>query len=48
MLNCQQDFHVIAPIDAAADNIGGSTIHTVLDMSVLNRKGCQKQKEKDQ
>ena len=38
----------MAPTGAVADNIGGSTIHTVLSISVLNEKGCQKQKEKNQ
>ena len=42
MLNCQQDLHVIAPMGAVADNIDGSIIHTALNMSVLNGKGCQK------
>ena len=47
MLNCQQDFHIIASTDAVVDNIGGSTIYTVLSMSVLNEKGCQEQRKKD-
>ena len=47
MLNHQQNFHIMASTGAAADNIGGSTIHTALSMFVLNRKDCQKQREKN-
>ena len=38
----------MTPTDAAADNIDDSIIYTALNMSVLNEKSCQKQREKNQ
>ena len=37
----------MASMSAATDNIGGSTIHTALNMFILNKKDCQKQKKKN-
>ena len=38
----------MASTDAAADNIDNNTIHTVLNIFILNKKDYQKQKEKNQ
>ena len=37
----------MASTSAAADNINNNTIYTALNISVLNEKNCQKQREKN-